>query len=577
MKEKYSLKIAFKEIIRPRLKVLAVGLVLIFISKGASFVAPTAVKQMMDEVIPNGDIQLLTNLIVFVLAALIIQAITSFLLTKLVSIQAQYVISELRIQVQQKLLELPIHFFKENQSGALVSRVMNDVEGVRYLIGTGLVQLIGAIFTAIVAFSLLVSINIKLTLGCIIPMLIVGLISKKAFSKVRPIYKERRKIEANVSGRLTESISGIRVIKGFNAESYEKSIFEKGVQSLFGNIRKSMTFMAIIQSSSSIIIGIVTTTIMGVGGFLIMNEELSIGEFLQFTFLLGLMLTPIIQLTAIGSEITEAFAGLERTKELMETPSEEDLQKGKKVLTDIEGHLRFKQVDFSYEKDRPTLKNINFEVPPGKVTALVGSSGSGKSTIFALAAGFITADKGEVSIDGLDLNYLDLNAYRKYLGVVLQDEFLFDGSIEDNIKFANPNCSDAEFTNAIKVAYVDEFTNELSEGVQTKIGERGVKLSGGQQQRIAIARAILANPKILLLDEATSNLDSLSEHFIQEGLKKLTSGRTTLVIAHRLSTIKDAHQILVVDQGEIVERGTHEELLAQDGKYTELYTKQAKI
>ena len=335
MKEKYSLKIAFKEIIRPRLKVLAVGLVLIFISKGASFVAPTAVKQMMDEVIPNGDIQLLTNLIVFVLAALIIQAITSFLLTKLVSIQAQYVISELRIQVQQKLLELPIHFFKENQSGALVSRVMNDVEGVRYLIGTGLVQLIGAIFTAIVAFSLLVSINIKLTLGCIIPMLIVGLISKKAFSKVRPIYKERRKIEANVSGRLTESISGIRVIKGFNAESYEKAIFEKGVQSLFGNIRKSMTFMAIIQSSSSIIIGIVTTTIMGVGGFLIMNEELSIGEFLQFTFLLGLMLTPIIQLTAIGSEITEAFAGLERTKELMETPSEEDLQKGIDAIANI--------------------------------------------------------------------------------------------------------------------------------------------------------------------------------------------------------------------------------------------------
>ncbi len=577
MKKKYSLKIAFKEIIRPRLKALAVGLVLIFISKGSSFVAPTAVKQMMDEVIPNDDIQLLTNLIVFVLAALIIQAITSFLLTKLVSIQAQYVISELRIQVQQKLLELPIHFFKENQSGALVSRVMNDVEGVRYLIGTGLVQLIGAIFTSIVAFSLLVSVNIKLTLGCIIPMLVVGLISKKAFSKVRPVYKERRKIEASVSGRLNESISGIRVIKGFNAESFEKSIFEKGVQSLFGNIRKSMTFMAIIQSSSSIIIGIVTTTIMGVGGFLIMNEELSIGEFLQFTFLLGLMLSPIIQLTAIGSEITEAFAGLERTKELMETPSEEDLQKGKKVLTDIEGHLRFKQVNFSYEKDRPTLKNINFEVPPGKVTALVGSSGSGKSTIFALAAGFITADQGEVSIDGVDLNYLDLSAYRKNLGVVLQDEFLFDGSIEDNIKFANPNCSDEKFENAIKVAHVDEFTNELKEGVQTKIGERGVKLSGGQQQRIAIARAILANPKILLLDEATSNLDSLSEHFIQEGLKKLTSGRTTLVIAHRLSTIKDAHQILVVDQGEIAERGTHEELLAQDGKYKELYTKQAKI
>lgn len=577
MKKKYSLKIAFKEIIRPRLKVLAVGLVLIFISKGASFVAPTAIKQMMDEVIPNNDIQLLTNLIVFVLGALIIQAVTSFLLTKLVSIQAQYVISELRIQVQQKLLELPIHFFKENQSGALVSRVMNDVEGVRYLIGTGLVQLIGAIFTSIVAFSLLVSVNIKLTLGCIIPMLVVGLISKKAFSKVRPVYKERRKIEASVSGRLNESISGIRVIKGFNAESFEKSIFEKGVQSLFGNIRKSMTFMAIIQSSSSIIIGIVTTTIMGVGGFLIMNEELSIGEFLQFTFLLGLMLSPIIQLTAIGSEITEAFAGLERTKELMETPSEEDLQKGKKVLTDIEGHLRFKQVNFSYEKDRPTLKNINFEVPPGKVTALVGSSGSGKSTIFALAAGFITADQGEVSIDGVDLNYLDLSAYRKNLGVVLQDEFLFDGSIEDNIKFANPNCSDEKFKNAIKVAHVDEFTNELKEGVQTKIGERGVKLSGGQQQRIAIARAILANPKILLLDEATSNLDSLSEHFIQEGLKKLTSGRTTLVIAHRLSTIKDAHQILVVDQGEIAERGTHEELLAQDGKYKELYTKQAKI
>ena len=577
MKKKYSLKIAFKEIIRPRLKVLAVGLVLIFISKGASFVAPTAIKQMMDEVIPNNDIQLLTNLIVFVLGALIIQAVTSFLLTKLVSIQAQYVISELRIQVQQKLLELPIHFFKENQSGALVSRVMNDVEGVRYLIGTGLVQLIGAIFTSIVAFSLLVSVNIKLTLGCIIPMLVVGLISKKAFSKVRPVYKERRKIEASVSGRLNESISGIRVIKGFNAESFEKSIFEKGVQSLFGNIRKSMTFMAIIQSSSSIIIGIVTTTIMGVGGFLIMNEELSIGEFLQFTFLLGLMLSPIIQLTAIGSEITEAFAGLERTKELMETPSEEDLQKGKKVLTDIEGHLRFKQVNFSYEKDRPTLKNINFEVPPGKVTALVGSSGSGKSTIFALAAGFITADQGEVSIDGVDLNYLDLSAYRKNLGVVLQDEFLFDGSIEDNIKFANPNCRDEKFKNAIKVAHVDEFTNELKEGVQTKIGERGVKLSGGQQQRIAIARAILANPKILLLDEATSNLDSLSEHFIQEGLKKLTSGRTTLVIAHRLSTIKDAHQILVVDQGEIAERGTHEELLAQDGKYKELYTKQAKI
>lgn len=575
--KKVTILTAFKTIIWPRRNLVFIGLLLIVISKAASFVAPLSLKYLMDDIIPNKDVHFLKLLVGAVAAAILVQSITSFLLTKILSVQAQYLISELRAQVQKKVLSLPIRFFDNAKSGALVSRIMTDVEGVRNLIGTGLVQLVGGSITAIVSLILLLKISWSMTLFTLVPLAIFALIALKAFKIIRPIFRNRGKINAEVTGRLTETLGGVRVIKGFNAEGQENKIFEEGVERLFQNVKKSLTATAFMTSSSTFLLGIATTGIMGIGGYKIMMDELSIGEFLTFTFLLGLMIAPIVQMSNIGSQLTEALAGLDRTEELMNMTPESDEENRTTVLKDIQGAIAFEDVSFAYEENKEVLHNISFEVHKGDVVALVGSSGSGKSTIAGLAATFLNPLSGTISIDGHDLSKVNLNSYRKNLGVVLQDEFLFEGTIRNNILFPRPNATEAEVLAAVEAAYVNEFTDRFEDGLETLIGERGVKLSGGQRQRIAIARAILANPKILILDEATSNLDTESEALIQKSLATLTEGRTTFVIAHRLSTIRKANQILVIENGRIAERGTHDELIAKEGRYYNLFTYQARI
>ncbi|WP_282116750.1 ABC transporter ATP-binding protein [Cellulophaga baltica] len=575
--KKVSILTAFKTIIWPRRNLVFIGLLLIVISKAASFVAPMSLKYLMDDIIPNKDIHLLKILVGVVALAILVQAITSFLLTKILSVQAQYLISELRAQVQKKVLSLPIRFFDNAKSGALVSRIMSDVEGVRNLIGTGLVQLVGGSITAIVALILLLKTSVSMTLFTLVPLAIFAIIALKAFKVIRPIFRNRGKINAEVKGRLTETLGGVRVIKGFNAEEQESKVFEEGVDKLFQNVKKSLTATAFMTSSSTFLLGIATTGIMGIGGYKIMMDQLTIGEFLTFTFLLGLMVAPIVQMSNVGSQLTEALAGLDRTEELMNMTPESDEENRTIVLENIDGDIIFDDVSFAYEEDKDVLHNINFEVKSGNVVALVGSSGSGKSTIAGLAATFLNPASGKITIDGHDVSKVNLNSYRQNLGVVLQDEFLFEGTIRENILFPRPNASEEELQAAVEAAYVNEFTERFEKGLDTLIGERGVKLSGGQRQRIAIARAVLANPKILILDEATSNLDTESEALIQKSLVSLTEGRTTFVIAHRLSTIRKANQILVIENGRIAEQGTHDDLIAKEGRYYNLFTYQARI
>ncbi|GGD52721.1 ABC transporter ATP-binding protein [Muriicola marianensis] len=575
--KKVSILNAFRTIIWPRRNLVLIGLILIVISKAASFVAPMSLKYLMDDIIPNKDIPFLKVLIGVVILAILVQAVTSFLLTKILSVQAQYMISELRAQVQQKVLTLPIRFFDNTKSGELVSRIMTDVEGVRNLIGTGLVQLVGGTITAVVALILLLRISVSMTLFALIPLAVFAVVALKAFKVIRPIFRNRGKINAEVTGRLTETLGGIRVIKGFNAEEQEHDVFKDGVHRLYQNVKKSLTATAVMTSSSTFLLGVATTGIMGIGGYKIMTDALTLGEFLEFTFLLGLMVAPIVQMSNIGSQLSEALAGLDRTEELMNLPEEED--PGQRTLKPkrIEGHIVFENVSFAYEEEKEVLHDISFEVKPGSVVALVGSSGSGKSTIAGLAASFLKPQSGRITVDGFDLSRIVLKYYRKHLGVVLQDDFLFEGTIRENIMFPRPKATEDELQNAVRSAYVDEFTDRFEDGLDTLIGERGIKLSGGQRQRIAIARAILADPKILILDEATSNLDTESEGLIQQSLAALTRGRTTIVIAHRLSTIRKADQILVIEEGRIAETGTHDELIAKEGRYYNLFTYQARI
>ena len=577
MKPKVSIIKAFTTIIWPRKKMVFIGLLLIIFSKAASFVAPLSLKMLMDDIIPNKDLNQLKILIGVVILAILIQSITSFLLTKILSVQAQYLIAELRTQVQKKILGLPIRFFDNTKSGALVSRIMTDVEGVRNLIGTGLIQLVGGTITALVSLVLLLQISPSMTLFTLIPLGVFAVIALKAFKIIRPIFRARGKINAEVTGRLTETLGGIRVIKGFNAAEQESIIFEKGVYKLFLNVKKSLTATAFMTSSATFLLGLATTGIMGIGGYKIMMEALTLGEFLSFTFLLGLMVAPIVQMSNIGSQLTEALAGLDRTEELMNEEEESDDSNRVLSLKKIEGAISFKDVCFSYEDEKEVLHSISFEAKAGETIALVGSSGSGKSTIAGLVATFINPDKGSITIDGNPLTSVTLDSYRKHLGVVLQDEFLFEGTIKENILYARPDADETQLKEAVIAAYVNEFTDRFEDGLNTLIGERGVKLSGGQRQRIAIARAILANPSILILDEATSNLDTQSEALIQKSLTTLTEGRTTFVIAHRLSTIRKAHKILVIEEGKIVEQGTHEVLINSQGRYYELFTYQAKI
>lgn len=575
--KKVSILKAFKTIIWPRKNLVFIGLILIVISKAAGFVTPIASKYLIDDVIAKKDVEMLKILVAGVVLAILVQAVTSFLLTRILSVQAQFLISELRAQVQKKVLSLPIRFFDNTKSGALVSRIMTDVEGVRNLIGTGLVQLVGGTITAIVSLILLLGISPTMTLFTFIPLAIFSVIALKAFKIIRPIFRNRGKINAEVTGRLTETLGGIRVIKGFNAEAQEHKIFEEGVDELFQNVKKSLTTTAFMTSSATFLIGMATTGVMGFGGYKIIQGELTIGDLLMFTVLLGIMVAPIVQMSNIGSQLTEALAGLDRTEELMNNISESDETDRTIELRGMEGNMVFDDVSFAYEEDKEVLRNISFTAKSGEVIALVGSSGSGKTTIAGLAASFLNPQSGKISIDGNDLSKVNLSSFRQNLGVVLQDDFLCEGTIRENILFPRPNAYEEELQNAVKTAYVDEFTDRFEDGLDTLIGERGIKLSGGQRQRIAIARAVLADPKILILDEATSNLDTESEALIQKSLAELTKGRTTFVIAHRLSTIRKANKILVIEDGRIAERGTHDELITKEGRYHNLFTYQARI
>lgn len=576
-KPKITITKAFKDFIWPRRYIVLLGLFLIIISRLSGLVLPGASKYLMDNVIVDKDFEMLKLLLVIIGSAIFVQAVTSFLLTRLLSVEAQHLISMLRAKVQKQILSLPISYFDNNKSGALVSRIMSDVEGVRNIVGTGLVQLFGGALTSILSLILMINISPMMTLYVLAPVCIFGFVALKAFGYIRPIFRKRRVIMAEVSGRLTETLNGVRVIKGFNAEEQENKAFELGVERLFLNVKKSLTATALMTSSSTFLLGLATTGIMGIGGWQIIEGALTIGEFLAFTLYLGFMIAPIAQMGNIGSQLTEAFAGLDRTEEIMNMKPEDDPEARPIVLKDIKGNIKFENVSFSYEKGKEVLRNITFDAKVGSVTALVGTSGSGKTTIAGLAATFLNTSSGIITIDGIDILKVNLSSYRRSLGVVLQDDFLFEGTIKENILFPKPKSTEEQLQNAVKAAYVDEFTNRFEEGLNTLIGERGVKLSGGQRQRIAIARAILADPKIIVLDEATSNLDTESETLIQKSLAKLMSGRTTFVIAHRLSTIRQADQILVIEKGRIAERGNHDELIEKKGRYFELYTYQARI
>jgi len=576
-KNKTTVKQAFKEFIWPRKWIVLTGLLLIVISRLSSLVLPLKSKELLDVIIPNKDLEALAYLVIIVASAIFIQSLTSFALARLLSVEAQLLISKLRVKVQKQMLSLPISFFDNNKSGALVSRIMTDVEGVRNIIGTGLVQLFGGSITAIISLLLLLNISVELTLLVLTPVLLFAVIAIKAFGYIRPIFRKRGQINAEVNGRLTETMNGVRVIKGFNAEHQESESFSLGVKKLFENVKKSLTATAIMTSSSAFLLGLASVGIMGMGGKMIIEGNLTTGDFLSFTLLLGFMIAPIVQMSNIGSQLTEAFAGLDRTNELMNISSEYDNLNRNIKLVNVIGNIEFQNVSFAYDKGKEVVNNISFNAQKGTVTALVGSSGSGKSTIASLIASFISPISGSIYVDESNLAEIDLKSFRSHLGVVLQDDFLFEGTIRENILFPRPHANEAQLLNAVHSSYVNEFTDRFEKGLDTLIGERGVKLSGGQRQRIAIARAILANPKILILDEATSNLDTESETLIQKSLNELMKGRTTFVIAHRLSTIRKANQILVIENGEIAEHGTHDDLIKQKGRYYDLVTFQSVI
>ena len=572
-----SMRHALSTIVWPRRWMLLLGLLLIAVNRLSGLVLPGASKYLIDDVIGNRNTELLTVLLLAVAGAVLAQAASSFLLTRLLSVQAQHLISVLRARLQRHMQRLPVAFFDNNQTGALVSRVMSDVEGVRNLVGTGLVHLIGGAITAVVAVILLLRISAPMTLFTVIPLALFGVLAGRTFGLIRPIFRQRGAINAEVTGRLTESLAGIRVVKGFHAEEHEDRVFARGVERIFANVRRSLTATSLVTSGGSLIMGLSAVLIMGVGGSLILRDAMTVGDFVSFSLYLGFMIAPIVQMSRIGTELTEAFAGLDRMQEVLSQQPEGTEPGRTVVLQEVRGDIRFEQVSFSYRASAPVLYDVSLEAAAGTMTALVGASGSGKTTIAGLAASFLQPDSGVVSIDGHDLATITLDSYRSRLGVVLQDEFLFAGTIRENILFARPEADAAAVRAAVRAAHVDEFSDRFEDGLDTLIGERGVKLSGGQRQRVALARAILADPRVLILDEATSNLDNESEAFIQQSLAELMVGRTTLVIAHRLSTIRRADQIVVVEDGRIVERGRHDELIAAGGRYQELYEYQARI
>src|SRR6478672_7938700 len=563
-----------KELVRPRRALLGLGLVLLLIGRLAGLVLPASTKFLIDDVINKHRPDKLLLLVLVVASATLIQGITSFSLTQLLSKEAQRLITELRRQVQAHVGRLSLSYYDANKTGVLVSRIMSDVEGVRNLIGTGLVEFLGGILTAVLALGILLKINAWMTSIAIGFLLILTVALGRAFKTIRPIFRERAKINAEVTGRLTESLGGVRVVKGYHAEDRESNVFSRGVQRLLDNVLKSLTATSLMGLTSTVVLGVVSAIIMYIGARQILAGHMTTGQLFSYTMFMGFLIAPVAQMASIGTQITEALAGLDRTREVLGERREDEDPDRSIVLGHINGAITFEDVDFSYEPGKPVLDNVSFDAQPGTVTALVGSSGSGKSTIIGLAAAFYKPTAGRVTMDGVDLSRVRLDSYRSALGVVLQDSFLFDGSIRENIAFSNPGATEQEILEACRIAHVDEFTERFAEKYDTIIGERGVKLSGGQRQRVSIARAVLANPRILILDEATSSLDSESEAYIQQGLKYLMQGRTTFVIAHRLSTIRQADQILVVESGKILERGKHAELLALQGRYYDLYTRQ---
>jgi subfamily B ATP-binding cassette protein MsbA len=565
-----------KSLLAPRLGLLVAGLGLMVVNRVAGLVLPYTSKPLLDKVLnqahPRPD--LLPHIIALVFAAMVAQAITSFLLTQLLSKAGQRLIAEMRRQVQRHVGLLSVSYYDENRTGTLVARIMTDVEGVRNLVGTGLVDFVGGLLTAVLAFLYLLhrSVTVTLTVFAVVGAFVFVL--QYAFKVIRPIFRERGRINAEVTGRLTESLGGVRVIKGYHAEEREAGVFSAGVERLLANVMKSLTMTSTLSAASTTVLGLVSAIVMWLGGHQVLANTWTIGDYFSYNMFLAFMIAPVFQVVNIGTQLTEAFAGLDRTSEIMAEPEENQSPLRTVTMPPIQGTVRFEEVEFAYEADKPVLHGVSFQAEPGTVTALVGSSGSGKSTIISLLCAFHTPSQGRVLVDGIDLARVDLNSFRPQLGVVLQDSFLFDGTIRENILFSKPDATEEQFLFACRTARVDEFAESYPEAYETIVGERGVKLSGGQRQRLSIARALLAEPRILILDEATSSLDSESEAMIQAGLSQLMQGRTTFVIAHRLSTIRRADQILVVEGGRIVERGNHAELFALQGRYYDLYTRQ---
>ena len=561
-------------LLRPRRALLAVGLLLMAINRVSGLALPASTKFLIDDVIGRKQSKLLLPLVATVLVATLIQGVTSFALTQLLSKAAQRLIAELRRKVQDHVGRLPVAYYDANKTGALVSRIMNDVEGVRNLIGTGLVEFLGGLLTASIALVFLIRISAAMT-GVTIALMLVSVFAlRKAFGVIRPIFRERSKINAEVSGRLTESLAGVRVVKGYHAEQREHLVFSKGVQRLLDNVLRTLSTLSMMSFSTTALLGVAGALVMWIGAHQVLSGSLTLGGYFTYTMFLAFMVAPLFQVVGIGTQLTEAIAGLERTREILDERPEDEDPRRVVTLSHMEGKVAFENVTFSYEPGKPVLMDVSFQALPGTVTALVGSSGSGKSTIIGLVAAFHVPSSGHILVDQVDLSTVRLDSYRTRLGVVLQESFLFDGTIRENVAFSRPGASEKEILNACRIARVDEFAERFPEKYDTVIGERGVKLSGGQRQRVSIARAVLGDPRVLILDEATSSLDSESEALIQEGLAKLMRGRTTFVIAHRLSTIRRADQILVVEAGKIVEQGTHQSLFAAGRRYYELYTKQ---
>jgi subfamily B ATP-binding cassette protein MsbA len=578
-KKKPSLKKVWPQVwalVKPRLGLLTAGLCLMVINRVAGLVLPYKSKALMDQVLSaqHPHPEMLPQIIALVFGAMVVQAITSFSLTQLLSKAGQRLIAELRRQVQRHVGLLSVAYYDENRTGTLVARIMTDVEGVRNLVGTGLVEFVGGLLTALLSFLYLLHLSPKVTLTVFAVMGIFVFVLQYGFKVLRPTFRERGKINAEVTGRLTESLGGVRVIKGYHAEEREASVFALGVERLLANVMKSLTMTSTLSAASTTVLGLVSSIVMWLGGNSVLHGAWTVGDYFSYNMFLVFMIAPVFQIVNIGTQLTEAFAGLDRTNEIMSEIEENQTPGRSEKMPPITGAVQFQQVEFAYEPEKPVLHGIGFEAQPGTVTALVGSSGSGKSTIISLLCAFHTPTTGQVLVDGIDLAKVDLNTFRSQLGVVLQDSFLFDGSIRENILFSKPEATEEQFLFACRTARVDEFAERFPDAYDTIVGERGVKLSGGQRQRLSIARALLAEPRILILDEATSSLDSESEAMIQQGLNQLMQGRTTFVIAHRLSTIRRADQILVVEQGRIVERGSHAELFAMGGRYYDLYTRQ---